>query len=155
MSEWLYSTGSGAGYLPVSPRSKRRKPAQTPAGYPARLPAYPLSEGLTRAARVTNGLDHVLLVEAVRCEGEIREAGVPVPAMESAEIGRPVELELGVRCLADMIVPRKLAVVRHAGKREKISLEVLLGLDELFHFPWVKRLFGVSQRRMFSDLEGA
>jgi hypothetical protein len=63
--------------------------------------------------------------------------------LADAEIGRPGELEVGVRCLADMIVPRKLAAVRHAGKRDKISLEILLGLDELTHFPWVKRLFGV------------
>jgi hypothetical protein len=123
-----------------------------PSGSPVRI------ERGERAIRVTNELDRTLLVEAVLGEGEARQVNVPVHSMESAEIqllegetAQSVQLDTSVRSLADLIVPRALAVVRHAGKREKISLEVLLGLDELPAFPWAKRLFGATRRAGFNE----
>ena len=97
---------------------------------------------------VTNPLSRELLVQAVRCGESSRPTDVHVPAHRHAEIelteeemGKPVELQFGVRCLTDLIIPRAIGVVRHAGKRQKLSLEALLGLDDLPHIPWVKRLF--------------
>jgi hypothetical protein len=58
-----------------------------------------------------------------------------------------VSLEIDVRCLADLILPRGVAAVRHAGRREALSLDILLGLDELPRVPWVKRLFGDRKQR--------
>ena len=97
---------------------------------------------------VTNPLSRELLVQAVRCGESSRPTDVHVPAHQHAaieltgeEMGKPVELQFGVRCLTDLIIPRAIGVVRHAGKRQKLSLEALLGLDDLPHIPWVKRLF--------------
>ena len=99
--------------------------------------------------RVTNALSRVLLVEAIKCGERTRPMQVPVPRHRSVdielskeEIGKPVTLECAVRCLADLIVPRAVGTVRHAGKREHLSLETLLGLDEIPYMPWVKRLIG-------------
>jgi hypothetical protein len=97
---------------------------------------------------VTNPLRRELLVEAIRCDESSRPIDVQVPAYRHAAIelteeerDKPVELQFGVRCLTDLIIPRAIGVVRHAGKRQKLSLEALLGLDDLPNIPWVKRLF--------------
>jgi hypothetical protein len=102
-------------------------------------------EGL---ARVTNPLERALLVEAVVCDGNERPVEVPVPSggsvkieLTGEEVGQAIELRIGVRRLADLIVPRTRGLVRHAGRREELSLEELLGLDELPQLPWVKHLF--------------
>jgi hypothetical protein len=96
---------------------------------------------------VENGLDRTLIVESIRCQGEVRQVDVPVESghrvdleLSDKEVGNPFELELSVRSLADLIVPRGVAVVRHAGKHEALDLEILLGLDDLPQLPWVKRL---------------
>jgi hypothetical protein len=101
--------------------------------------------------RVTNPFARTLLVEAVKCGDKTRRVNALVPpqghieiALLEEEAGSMVTLELSVRCLTDLIVPRAVAVVRHAGKRETLSLETLLGLDDLPALPWVKRLIGES-----------
>ncbi len=99
------------------------------------------------SVHVKNYLDRPLLVDTIRCEKKLRKvelcverrAEVEVPLTKD-EMGKQVQVDVAVRCLADLIVPRSLAVVRHAGEREKPSLEVLLGLDELYSLPWVRRL---------------
>jgi hypothetical protein len=103
-----------------------------------------------RSMRVTNSVERTVLVQAIEAGDSVRAVNVPVEPAESAEIALadgedevPVRLDLAVRCLADVIVPRTLAVVRHGGKREKPSLETLLGLNDLPYLPWVKRLLGV------------
>lgn len=103
--------------------------------------------------RVSNPLDRTLLVEGVQCGENKRQVDVSVPAHESAnvslqgdEVDQEVKLIYAVRCLSDLVVPRSLAVVRHAGKREKLSLDVLLGLDELSDMPWMKRLIDSTKR---------
>jgi hypothetical protein len=58
-----------------------------------------------------------------------------------------VEIEVSVHCLADLIVPRALSVVRHAGKREKLSVDTLMGLDDLPQLPWLQRLIDVRAWR--------
>jgi len=105
--------------------------------------------------RVTNPLARTLLVEAVVRDGNERPVEVPVPSGESVEIeltgekvGQAIELRIGVRRLADLIVPRTRGLVRHAGRREELSLEDLLGLDELPQLPWVKHLFADQGKRV-------
>ena len=61
-------------------------------------------------------------------------------ALSESEAAGPVSFAWGVRCLADLVVPRSSALVRHAGKQEKLSWEAWLGLDELPYLPWLKRL---------------
>ncbi len=87
-------------------------------------------------ARVSNALDHAMLVESIQAEGGRRslevsgEPGesVAIPLLES-EAGETVVVQVGVRRFADLILPRSIAVIRHAGRREELSLEELLGLD--------------------------
>lgn len=55
---------------------------------------------------------------------------------------------MGVRRLADLILPRSIAVIGHAGRREELSVDELLGLDEIPRLPWVKRLFGVRRQQV-------
>ncbi len=105
----------------------------------------------TSTLQVTNYLDRPVLVETLRCDGQVREvevyleagAQVEIPLVND-EVDKPVQADIAVRCLADLIVPRSLAAVRHAGEREKLSLEVLLGLDELYSLPWMRRLTGMT-----------
>jgi len=111
-----------------------------------------------RVVHVTNKLDRTLLIVAVKCEKSSRPVNVPVGSMQSidvelskGEVGKAIELELSVRCLTDLVVPRSVAVVRHAGKREKLSLDALLGLDELPYLPWVKRLIGATKSAGFKE----
>jgi hypothetical protein len=106
--------------------------------------------------RVTNDLDSTLLIEAVKSKKGSRQVSVPVHGKQCLDIElsveeaeKTIELELSVRCLADLIVPRSQAAVRHAGKREKLSLDTLLGLDELPYLPWVKRLIGAEKSAGF------
>ena len=121
-----------------------------PQGFPGRqIKVEKSAQGL----RVSNPLDRTLLVESVQCGENKREVEVFVPAHEIAEvaleedeIGQEVKLAYAVRCLSDLVVPRSLAVVRHAGKREKLALDVLLGLDELSDMPWMKRLIDSTRR---------
>jgi hypothetical protein len=61
-------------------------------------------------------------------------------ALSAAEAAGTVSFTWGVRCLADLVVPRTSALVRHAGKQEKLTWEEWLGLDELPSLPWLKRL---------------
>ncbi len=107
------------------------------------------------AVRVTNLLARTLLVRAVRRGEGVRELEIAVDPQQTVEIplteeeaGEPVELEIGVRCLADLIVPRAAAVIRHAGKREELTLDALLGLDDLPQLPWGKRLLGEHEPKM-------
>jgi hypothetical protein len=96
-------------------------------------------------------------VEAVRQGDGSRPANVVVlpgqrvqVALVGSEIDNvedPVELQLSVRCRADLIVPRSIALVRHAGKREGLSLDTLLGLDEWTDLPWIKRLIGTRRSK--------
>jgi hypothetical protein len=113
-----------------------------------------------RVIHVANRLGRTLLIEAVKCEARSRPVNVPVGSMQSVEVelsdgetDKAIELDLSVRCLADLIVPRTLAVVRHAGKREELSLNALLGLDELPHLPWVRRLIGDTRLAGFNRQE--
>jgi hypothetical protein len=124
---------------------------------PPPAPAPVLVERVGNAMRVANELDRTVLVETVRQGDGSRALNVAVEPGQSVEVEllpqetdpaeAPVELQLGVRCLADLIVPRSIAVVRHAGKREALSLDTLLGLDELPQLPWLKRLIGARVRR--------
>jgi hypothetical protein len=105
--------------------------------------------------RVTNPLPQALLVEAIVRDGSERSVEVPVPAGGSAEIqladdevGQAIELRIGVRRIADLVVPRTIALIRHAGRRETLSLEELLGLDDLPGLPWVRRLFGEREKQV-------
>ena len=108
------------------------------------------------AVRVSHDLERTLVIETMRCGDHLREVGVAVDPEQTVEIqltaeeaeapdSSAIELKLRVRCLADLIAPRALAVVRHAGKREKPSWDALLGLDELSHLPWIRRLIGTQQ----------
>jgi hypothetical protein len=116
------------------------------------------TDQLVSTIRVTNGLQHTILIDAIRHGDQSRPVHVPVDGGQTAEIalqedemGGPVQVDVNVRCLADLIVPRTLAVVRHAGKREKLSLDTLLGLDELHRWPWVRRLIQSGQLRSVGD----
>jgi hypothetical protein len=100
------------------------------------------------AVHVSNHLNHAISVEALRCDGDTRPVDITIAPhgyadidLEPDEVGRAIKVNVDVRCLADLIVPRSRSVIRHAGKREKLSLDTLLGLDELSQWPWVRRLF--------------
>lgn len=119
------------------------------------------TEQLVSTLRVVNGLQHAILVDAIQHGDQSRPVHVPVDggqtaeiALQEDEIGGPIQVDVNVRCLADLIVPRTLAVVRHAGKREKLTLDTLLGLDELHHWPWVRRLIQSRQLRSVGDRRG-
>jgi hypothetical protein len=45
-------------------------------------------------------------------------------------------------------LPRSIAVIRHAGRREELSFDELLGLDDIPRLPWVKRFFGVGRNQV-------
>jgi small nuclear ribonucleoprotein (snRNP)-like protein len=99
--------------------------------------------------RVTNSLGRTVVIEAIKCGEKVRAVNLLVPSKGTAdiellaqEVGNPISLDLGVRCLADVIVPRAVGVIRNAGQREKLGLDTLLGLDELPALPWMKRLIG-------------
>ena len=90
-----------------------------------------------------------LVIESVQCGDQVRKLDVSVEGKQATEIelqeqelDQDVELDLSVRCLADLVVPHSQAVIRHAGRREKLSMETLLGLDDLVEYPWVKKLLG-------------
>ena len=102
---------------------------------------------------MTNGLERTIVLEAVKCQDESRELDLPIDSNQTVEValqekerGQRVELDLAVRCLADLIVPHSMAVIRHGGVRERLSMETLLGLDDLYEYPWVKRLLNISIR---------
>jgi hypothetical protein len=104
---------------------------------------------LQEVVHVTNHLPRTVLVEGIKVEEETRKVSVPIESgqevnIELSEIERekPLSLDISVRSMADLIVPRTLAVVRHAGKREKLALDTLLGLDDLPYHPWVRKLLG-------------
>jgi len=104
---------------------------------------------LQEVVRVANHLSRTILVEGIKVEEETRKVSVPIESgqevnIELSEIERekPLSLDISVRSMADLIVPRTLAVVRHAGKRDKLSVDTLLGLDDLPYHPWVKKLLG-------------
>jgi hypothetical protein len=105
--------------------------------------------------RVTNPLPQTLLVEAVVRDGSERSVEVPVPSggsveieLTAEEVGHAIELRIGVRRVADLIVPRTRGLIRHAGRRETLSVEELLGLDDLPQLPWVRRLFGDQEKHL-------
>jgi hypothetical protein len=98
---------------------------------------------------VTNPLGRTVVIEAIKCGDKARAVNLAVPGKGTVDVellaqeaAGSVSVDLGVRCLADVIVPRAVGVVRNAGKREKLSLDTLLGLDELPSLPWMKRLIG-------------
>jgi hypothetical protein len=98
-------------------------------------------------ARVWHDLPYPIVVETL-CAGDGERdldlsliPGEPIEiALSETEAAGPVSFTWGVRCLADLVVPRSSALVRHAGKQEKLSWEAWLGLDELPSLPWLKRL---------------
>ena len=73
--------------------------------------------------------------------------------LQEQEVGQDIELDLSVRCLADLIVPHSLALIRHAGVREKLSMETLPGLDDFYKYPWVKRLLGSRVRARLAQYD--
>ena len=98
---------------------------------------------------MTNALKRTAVVEAIKCGSDTRQVDILVPSQQradiellGAEVDQKVTLQFSVRCLADLVVPRTVSAVRHAGKRDKLSLDTLLGLDELSPLPWAKRLIG-------------
>ena len=105
--------------------------------------------------RVDNPLELALVVDAVVHDGSERPVEVLVPAGGSAEVqlaedevGQEIELRIGVRRVADLVVPRTTGLIRHAGRRETLSLEELLGLDDLPQLPWVRNLFGDHDKQV-------
>lgn len=100
-----------------------------------------------QAARVWHNLAHPIIVQTL-CAGEgERELDLPLAPgqqieipLSEAEAAGPISFAWGVRCLADLVVPRATALVRHAGKQEKLSWDAWLGLDDLAALPWLKRL---------------
>jgi hypothetical protein len=107
-----------------------------------------------RVARVHHDLDRPLFVESLRWGDHRRDVLQEVPAGEAVEIElseeeaqHPLAWTLEVRCLADMIVPRAVALVRHGGKRDKLSWDEWLGVDDLPYLPWLRRLFRAEERR--------
>lgn len=105
-----------------------------------------------QAAHVWHDLDYPIVV-ATLCAGEAqRELDRPVApgqrveiALSEAEAAGPVSFAWGVRCLADLVVPRAIARVRHAGRQETLTWEAWLGLDDLPSLPWLKRLVHARQ----------
>jgi hypothetical protein len=106
--------------------------------------------------RVSHELERTLVVDTIHCGERSRKVSVAIDPEQTVEIqltaeemdapdSSAIEPKLRVRCLADLIAPRALAVVRHAGKREKPSWDAVLGLDELSHRPWMRRLIGTRQ----------
>lgn len=115
-----------------------------------------------RIARVEHQLPHPIVVETLRSGDSERELDLLVGPGEQIEIplseteaAGPVSFAWSVRCLADLIVPRSSALVRHAGKREKPSWEAWLGLDDLPYLPWLKRLVRVRRDQALSLMPGA
>ena len=76
-------------------------------------------------------------------------------ALSEAEAAGPLSFAWGVRCLADLVVPRALALVRHAGKLEKLTWDEWLGLDDLPSLPWLKRLVRVRRDQPLRLMYGA
>jgi len=115
-----------------------------------------------RIARVSHDLPHPIVVETLRSGDTERDLDLLVDPEEQIEIAlseveaaRPVTFEWGVRCLADLVVPRTTALVRHAGKQEKLTWEEWLGLDDLPSLPWLKRLVRVRQDEPLRLMHGA
>jgi hypothetical protein len=108
-----------------------------------------------QVARVWHDLAYAIVVETL-CAGEAeRELDMPLPpgqqieiSLSEAEAAGPVSFTWGVRCLADLAVPRATAVVRHAGKRDTLSWDAWLGLDDLPTLPWLKRLVRARSGRV-------
>jgi hypothetical protein len=126
-------------------------------GQPPSTPPPVHVERVGDVLRVTHELDRTVMVEAVWYGDSSRELDVPVAPGQSVDVelleeeaqeaASPVELEFSVRCLADLIVPRTVAVVRHAGLREKLTWQTLLDLDEFVELPWIKRMIGGKEIR--------
>lgn len=70
-------------------------------------------------------------------------------------IGFYVRMRGRDRCLRDLAVPRTSALVRHAGKQEKLTWEEWLGLDDLPSLPWLKRLVRVRKDQPLRLMVGA
>jgi hypothetical protein len=113
-------------------------------------------------ARVSHDLPYPIVVETL-CAGDAeRELDLPVApgkeleiALSEAEAATAVSFTWGVRCLADLVVPRTLALVRHAGKQEKLTWEAWLGLDDLHSPPWLKRLVRARRDQALPLMYGA
>ena len=100
-----------------------------------------------QVAHVWHSLAHPIIVETLCTAEKERELDLPllpgqrvqIPLSE-AEAAGSISFAWGVRCLADLVVPRASALVRHAGKQEKLTWDEWLGLDDLPSLPWLKRL---------------
>jgi hypothetical protein len=108
---------------------------------PSSAPSPVHVERVGNAMRVTHDLDRQVDVKV----GPGQSADVELLEKEMQATDALIELQFGVRCLADLIVPRTISVVRHAGERKEISLDALLGLDGLTDLPWIKRLIGARR----------
>lgn len=124
-------------------------------------------EALTRVEQregtlhVINHLKRPLLVAGIKCGDQTRALDICMDNEEQVEVAlteversAPIKAQLRVRCLADMIVPRSRCVVRHGGKHESLSLDELLGLDDL-SFPWSKLFDGDEEEQAVNLGEGA
>ena len=90
---------------------------------------------------VTNKKNYPLFLTAVRGETFEREIDIVIEegqsaafSLEEGEEQRSISVELKIPRSVDMIVPRSHAQVRHAGKREKHTIETLLGLNTIHAF---------------------
>jgi hypothetical protein len=115
-----------------------------------------------QVARVSHDLPHPIVAETLRSGDNERDLDLLVDpgkqveiALSEAEAAGPVSFEWGVRCLADLVVPRTSALVRHAGKQEKLTWEEWLGLDDLPSLPWLKRLVRVRHDESLRLMHGA
>jgi len=111
---------------------------------------------------VQHDLPRTVVANALRSGEHVRQIDVAIPPGQEIEIplqederGQEIAIDLSVRCIADVIIPRDLAVVRHAGRQEKLSLEALLGIDDLTDLPWVKKLLDSRVIGRLADVQDA